>query len=236
MNDPRVIVALDAQGRQEALELAGRLKPELCRVKVGKELFTACGPAIVEDLADRGFEVFLDLKFHDIPNTVARACGVAARLGVWMLNVHAQGGKRMLAAAREAVDRAAHKPLLIAVTVLTSLQREDLAELGVTEDPQALALRLAGLAREAGFDGVVCSAHEAAAMKVRFGRSFRLVTPGIRLPGDAAADQRRIMTPADAVKIGADYVVIGRSITASDDPLGRLLTINSELAAIPAPP
>lgn len=234
-NGPRVIVAVDTQGRQEALELAARLRPDLCRLKVGKELFTACGPAIVEDLMRRGFEVFLDLKFHDIPNTVAKACAAAARLGVWMLNVHAQGGRRMLASAREAVDRAAHQPLLIAVTVLTSLQREDLAEVGITDEPGMLALRLAALAREEGFDGVVCSAQEAAAMKARFSRDFKLVTPGIRAPGDAADDQRRIMTPAEAAKDGADYVVIGRSITASDDPLGKLLTINSDLAAIPAP-
>jgi orotidine-5'-phosphate decarboxylase len=236
MKDPRVIVALDARGRQEAVQLAQHLKPELCRLKIGKELFTACGPAIVEDLMGRGFEIFLDLKFHDIPNTVAKACAAAARLGVWMLNVHAQGGRRMLAAAREAADQAARKPLLIAVTVLTSLQREDLAELGLMDEPQALALRLAELARDVGCDGVVCSAHEAAAMKRRFGRDFKLVTPGIRLPGDAAADQRRIMTPVEAIQAGADYVVIGRSITASDDPLGVLLTINSDLAAIPTPP
>lgn len=236
MDGPRVIVAVDAQGRKEALELAERLRPELCRLKVGKELFTACGPAIVEELMARGFGIFLDLKFHDIPNTVAGACSAAARLGVWMLNVHAQGGRRMLAAAREAVDRTAHKPLLIAVTVLTSLQREDMAELGLVDEPQALALRLAALAREEGCDGVVCSAHEAAAMKRRFGSDFKLVTPGIRLPGDAAADQRRIMTPAEAAQAGADYVVIGRSITASDDPLGKLLTINSDLAAIPLRP
>jgi orotidine-5'-phosphate decarboxylase len=237
MKNPRVIVALDAGSRQEAVQLAQRLKPELCRLKIGKELFTACGPAIVEDLMGRGFEIFLDLKFHDIPNTVARACAAAAGLGVWMLNVHAQGGRRMLAAAREAVDQAAaRKPLLIAVTVLTSLQREDLAELGLTDEPQALALRLAELARDACCDGVVCSAHEAAAMRRRFGRDFKLVTPGIRLPGDAAADQRRIMTPVEAIQAGADYVVIGRSITASDDPLGVLLTINSDLAAIPDRP
>lgn len=232
-NGPRVIVAVDTQGRQEALELAERLRPDLCRLKVGKELFTACGPVIVEELMSRGFEIFLDLKFHDIPNTVAKACAAAARLGVWMLNVHAQGGRRMLVAAREAIAQAASKqPLLIAVTVLTSLQREDLAEVGFTDEPGVLALRLAALAREEGFDGVVCSAHEAGAMKGHFGRDFKLVTPGIRAPGDAADDQRRVMTPAEAAKVGADYVVIGRSITASDDPLGKLLTINSDFAAI----
>lgn len=233
MKDPRVIVAVDAHSMEEALQLVERLQPGLCRLKVGKELFTACGPAIVEQLMARGFEIFLDLKYHDIPNTVAKACAAAAALGVWMLNVHASGGSRMLVAAREAVDKAAApKPLLIAVTVLTSLQQEDLLDLGFVEEPQALVFRLAGLAQEAGLDGVVCSAQEATAMKGRFGLEFKLVTPGIRLPGDAAGDQRRIMTPADAVKAGADYVVIGRSITASDDPLGKLLTIKSDLDAI----
>ncbi|HEX5055196.1 MAG TPA: orotidine-5'-phosphate decarboxylase [Gammaproteobacteria bacterium] len=233
MKDPRIIVAIDAPSLDEALRLAARLKPELCRLKVGKELFTACGPAIIEKLMALGFQVFLDLKFHDIPNTVAGACAAAASLGVWMLNVHASGGPRMLDAAREAVDKSAQRPLLIAVTVLTSLQQEDLFQLGFVEEPQALVFRLAGLAREAGFDGVVCSAHEAAPMKERFGRDFRLVTPGIRLAGDAMGDQRRVMTPQEAVQAGSDYVVIGRSITASDDPLSRLLTINSDLAAIP---
>lgn len=233
MKDPRVIVAVDAHSMEEALQLVERLQPGLCRLKVGKELFTACGPAIVEQLMARGFEIFLDLKYHDIPNTVAKACAAAAALGVWMLNVHASGGSRMLVAAREAVDKAAApKPLLIAVTVLTSLQQEDLLDLGFVEEPQALVFRLAGLAQEAGLDGVVCSAQEATAMKGRFGLEFKLVTPGIRLPGDAAGDQRRIMTPVDAVKAGADYVVIGRSITASDDPLGKLLTIKSDLDAI----
>jgi orotidine-5'-phosphate decarboxylase len=232
MQDPKVIVAIDAQNQKDALHLAKRLQPDLCRLKVGKELFTACGPAIVEKLSALGFEVFLDLKYHDIPNTVAKACAAAAELGVWMLNVHALGGRRMLAAAREAVDKTAHRPLLIAVTVLTSLQQEDLTELGLREEPQVLALRLAALAREMGLDGVVCSAQEAEAMRRRFGAGFKLVTPGIRLPGDDAADQRRIMTPAEAVKLGADYVVIGRSISTSDDPLSKLLTINSDLAAI----
>src|SRR5688572_24329809 len=185
MKDPRVIVAIDAPDLQEALELAQRLRPELCRLKVGKELFTACGPAIVEQLMEQGFQVFLDLKYHDIPNTVAKACAAAATLGVWMLNVHALGGRRMLAAAREAVDKASHKPKLIAVTVLTSMQQEDLQDLGIMEKPQALVLRLATLAQEEGLDGVVCSAHEAQDMKQRFGTGFKLVTPGIRLPGDS---------------------------------------------------
>jgi orotidine-5'-phosphate decarboxylase len=232
MNDPKVIVAVDAQSRKDALRLVKRLQPELCSLKVGKELFTACGPAIVEKFVAEGFKVFLDLKYHDIPNTVAKACAVAAGLGVWMLNVHALGGRRMLAAAREAIDKTGHKPLLIAVTVLTSMEGTDLADIGIVDEPQAVALKLAALARDQELDGVVCSAHEAAAMKTRFGIGFKLVTPGIRLPGDPVADQRRTMTPVEAVQAGADYVVIGRPISASDDPLGRLLTINSELAAI----
>jgi orotidine-5'-phosphate decarboxylase len=232
MQDPRVIVAVDAQTRKDALRLVKRLRPELCCLKVGKELFTACGPAIVEKFVAGGFKVFLDLKYHDIPNTVAKACAVAAGLGVWMLNVHALGGRRMLAAAREAVDKTGHKPLLIAVTVLTSMEGPDLADIGIADEPQPVALKLAALARDQRLDGVVCSAHEAAAMKARFGTGFKLVTPGIRLPGDPVADQRRTMTPVEAIQAGADYVVIGRPISASDDPLSRLLTINSELAAI----
>ncbi|HEY3488028.1 MAG TPA: orotidine-5'-phosphate decarboxylase [Gammaproteobacteria bacterium] len=236
MNDPRVIVALDAHTEKDALALAKRLRPEACRLKVGKELFTVCGPTVIEKLMTRGFEVFLDLKFHDIPNTVAGACRAAAELGVWMINVHALGGKRMLAAAREALDKSTQRPYLTAVTVLTSLEQQDLLEIGYTKEPQALALLLAELANAQGLDGIVCSAHEAAAMKAKFGGGFKLVTPGIRLQDDIAADQRRIMTPVEAVKAGADYVVIGRSITTAVDPLSKLLTINSELAAISPQP
>ena len=177
MTDPRLIVALDFPDASGALQLAARLEPAICRLKVGKELFTSEGPALVDELSRRGFQVFLDLKFHDIPNTVAQACMAAARLGVWMVNVHALGGRRMMAAAREALERGAVRPKLVAVTVLTSMEPADLAEVGVAGDPEAEVLRLAGLARDSGLDGVVCSAREAAMLHREIGRDFCLVTP-----------------------------------------------------------
>ncbi|RLA59516.1 MAG: orotidine-5'-phosphate decarboxylase, partial [Gammaproteobacteria bacterium] len=207
-----------------------RLTPELCRLKVGKELFTRCGPQLVEKLQKMGFEVFLDLKFHDIPNTVAGAVRAAAELGVWMVNVHAGGGRRMMEAAKEALQALPRKPLLIGVTVLTSMSDEDLLELGYTESPRQRVLRLAKLAAQSGLDGVVCSALEAAELRQARGDDFCLVTPGIRLAGDAAGDQRRVVTPVDAVAMGADYLIIGRSVTGADDPLAALLRVHAELA------
>ncbi|HSD60014.1 MAG TPA: orotidine-5'-phosphate decarboxylase [Burkholderiales bacterium] len=229
MPDPRLIVALDFSTAQEALALAARLEPALCRVKVGKELFTAAGPALVEDLERRGFQVFLDLKFHDIPRTVAQACLAAARLGVWMVNVHALGGRRMMAAAREALDRSAAPPKLLAVTVLTSMEPADLAELGVGSDPEAAVLRLAGLARDSGLDGVVCSAREAALLRREFGTEFCLVTPGIRPAGAARDDQSRVSTPLDAIRAGADYLVVGRPITRAADPRAAARALAGEI-------
>ena len=230
-SDPKIIVALDYADAQSALDFAQRLDPSACRVKVGKELFTAAGPALVEALVQRGFGVFLDLKFHDIPNTVAAACRAAASLGVWMLNVHASGGRGMLQAARESIDVQPHAPKLVAVTLLTSMSRADLAELGVTGTTDDVVLRLALLAEECGLDGVVCSAREAAVLRARCRSDFALVTPGIR-PADAAADdQQRIMTPASAVRAGASYLVIGRPITRAPDPLAALERINAEIAA-----
>jgi len=231
IDGPRVIVALDFPSADAALALAGRLAPDQCRLKVGKELFTVAGPQLVRELGARGFEVFLDLKYHDIPNTVAQACAAAAELGVWMLNVHALGGRRMMQAARAAVDQAARRPLLIAVTVLTSHAKEDLAELGLPSDPAALASNLAALAHDAGMDGVVCSAQEAPELRRRLGHAFILVTPGIRLSGDAADDQRRITTPGMAVEQGASYLVVGRPITKAADPLAALRAINVEIDA-----
>lgn len=229
MSDPRVIVALDYADANGALALVERLDPALCRLKVGKELFTAAGPALVKSLVGRGFGVFLDLKYHDIPNTVASACRAAAGLGVWMLNVHASGGRAMLQAAREALAHEAKPPLLIGVTVLTSLSSADLAELGIAGTPLEAALRLARLARACGFDGVVCSAQEAAGLRREFGAGFRLVTPGIR-PGSAQLDdQQRVMTPQAAIASGADYLVIGRPITQAPDPLAALRDINSQI-------
>ena len=224
-----VIVALDFASAQPALELVARLSPELCRLKVGKELFTRSGPALVEDLQQRGFEVFLDLKFHDIPNTVAAAVRAAAELGVWMVNVHAGGGRRMMEAAVAALAGLSDKPLLIGVTVLTSMSDADLVELGYDETAAQRVQRLAALAANSGLDGVVCSALEAQALREARGDAFRLVTPGIRLAGDAAGDQRRVVTPADAVALGSDYLVIGRSITAAADPLAALHRVHAEL-------
>lgn len=229
MSDPRIIVALDYPEAQPALDLVARLQPSLCRLKVGKELFTAAGPRLLEQLMQRGFDIFLDLKFHDIPNTTAQACKAAANLGVWMVNVHALGGRRMMEAAREAVASSARPPKLIAVTVLTSMAQEDLAGIGISATPAQMVLRLATLARDSGLDGVVCSAQEASLLRQHCGKDFCLVTPGIR-PADAAADdQSRIMTPRAALEKGASYLVIGRPITKAVDPLQALQKISTEI-------
>lgn len=224
-----IIVALDFPSAPAALDLARRLSPQLCRLKVGKELFTRSGPALVEQLQQQGFEVFLDLKFHDIPNTVAGAVRAAAELGVWMVNVHASGGRRMMAAAAEAIAAFARPPLLLGVTVLTSMAAQDLQELGVSETLEERVLRLARLTADSGLDGVVCSALEAKALRSLCAPGFCLVTPGIRLAGDNAADQRRVVTPAEALAMGSDYLVIGRSITAAEDPLAALQRVHREL-------
>jgi len=224
-----VIVALDYHAEAPALELASRLSPELCRLKVGKELFTSCGPALVEKLQGQGFDVFLDLKFHDIPNTVAGAVRAAASLGVWMVNVHASGGRRMMEAAVDALQPFEQRPKLIAVTVLTSMSDEDLQELGYTQSADTRVAQLAALAANSGVDGVVCSARETQVLRRERGADFCLVTPGIRLSGDAAGDQRRVVTPAQAMANGSDYLVIGRSITGAAEPLEALERIHREL-------
>lgn len=226
---PRVIVALDYATAAEALAFAQRLDPARCRVKVGKELFTVAGPALVAQLADRGFDVFLDLKYHDIPNTVAAACKAAAGLGVWMLNVHASGGRAMMTAARDALEGAPRRPKLIAVTVLTSMGAEDLREIGQNEEPAVLVERLARLTADSGLDGVVCSAQEATRLRQACGSEFCLVTPGIRLPDAAADDQKRVVTPQLAIRNGADFLVVGRPITKAPDPLAVLDRINAEI-------
>jgi orotidine-5'-phosphate decarboxylase len=235
MSKKPIIVALDYDNADDALSVAARLDPQICRVKVGKELHTGAGPKVVEDLMKRGFDVFLDLKFHDIPNTVASACKVAASQGVWMVNVHACGGKKMLDAARGAVDSfGGKKPLLIGVTVLTSFSQFELPEIGLAPNLPAAVLRYAELTRDAGLDGVVCSALEATWLRDRFGKGFNLVTPGIRLADDAKGDQVRVVTPVDAIKMGSHYLVIGRSITASADPIATLHKINDDLNAMEA--
>jgi orotidine-5'-phosphate decarboxylase len=229
VNPSKIIVALDFADADSALALVARLDPALCRLKVGKELFTAAGPDLVRTLVARGFEVFLDLKFHDIPNTAAAACRAAAGLGVWMLNVHASGGRRMMAAAQAALADLPKPPLLIAVTVLTSMSAEDLGEVGISAAPADQVLRLARLAHACKLDGVVCSAQEAAMLRAELGAGFRLVTPGIRPAGAEAGDQRRVMTPAEALRAGATDLVIGRPVTAAVDPLAALEQIQSDI-------
>ena len=213
------------------MELVDRISPELCRLKIGKELFTRCGPDLVKSIVNSGYDVFLDLKYHDIPNTVANACKAAADLGVWMMNVHALGGPAMLAAARNALSDS-DSPLLIAVTILTSSSDDDLKAVGINQNTEDMVRRLALLSKEQGLDGVVCSAQEASDLKSSLGHDFILVTPGIRLPADDAGDQKRIVSPADAVRQGSDYLVIGRPITQADDPGQKLLTINSEISRL----
>ena len=230
-SNPAIVVALDCGDAAQALALAARLDPQVCRLKVGKELFTAAGPRLVEDLIAKGFDVFLDLKFHDIPNTVAKACEAAARLGVWMLNVHASGGVAMMQAAREGVARSNADPLLIAVTVLTSMDQTALKQVGVSASVQGQVLHLAGLTKEAGLDGVVCSAQEATLLRTALGPDFCLVTPGIRPASASLNDQSRVVTPADAIRNGAHYLVIGRPITAAADPLAALQAIARDIPA-----
>ena len=232
MNDPKIIVALDYPEAAPALALVGLLQPSLCRLKVGKELFTATGPVLLEQLMRRGFEIFLDLKFHDIPNTAAQACKAAASLGVWMVNVHALGGRKMLEAAREAIAQSAQQPRLIAVTLLTSMAQQDLADIGIAATPAEMVLRLASLARDSGLDGVVCSAQEAALLRRQCGDEFCLVTPGIRPAQASLDDQSRVMTPLAALQAGASYLVIGRPITKAVDPLQALLATNREIGEL----
>ncbi|MCK0538703.1 orotidine-5'-phosphate decarboxylase [Alcanivorax quisquiliarum] len=226
-----IIVALDYPEAAAAQAMAQQLDPAQVRVKVGKELFTRSGPAVVEALQKLGFEVFLDLKFHDIPNTVAGALRSAAALGVWMVNVHASGGRRMLEASAEALAGVSHRPLLTAVTVLTSMGQDDLADIGITATPQEQVLRLAQLAQRSGIDGVVCSAQEARMLREACGASFCLVTPGIRPAGADAGDQTRIVTPPEAQALGVDYMVIGRPITQAKNPTAAVADIIQSLTA-----
>ena len=229
ISESRVIVALDYDDQQSALNLAEQLDPSQCRLKVGKELFTVAGPQLVKALVERNFDVFLDLKFHDIPNTAAKAVSAAADLGVWMANVHASGGSRMMSAAREALEQQGSPMLLIGVTVLTSMDESDLLEIGIQRSPSEQVLHLAQLAKNCGLHGVVCSAQEASSLKSQLGAEFKLVTPGIRPADSAADDQRRIVTPQKAMQLGSDYLVIGRPITQSTNPLQTLIEINSSL-------
>lgn len=228
---PRIVIALDYAEPKLALAMVERLDPTRCRLKVGKELFTRGGPELLAKLRNKDYEIFLDLKFHDIPNTVAGACSAAADLGVWMVNVHALGGSRMMAAAREAVDKAAQPPLLIAVTILTSMGEQDIHEIGLAGVPADNVARLASIAQRSGMDGVVCSPQEVALLRQQAGDGFRLITPGIRPAWSAKGDQTRITTPADAVRLGSDYLVIGRPITGAEDPMAALTAIEREIAS-----
>jgi len=232
LNDPKIIVALDFPSQNPALALADRLDPAKCRLKVGKELFTRSGPDLVKALQSRGFDIFLDLKFHDIPNTTSAAVAAAAELGVWMVNVHASGGEKMMVACRERLESFGNdRPLLIAVTVLTSMSDEDLAGIGIASSAEAHVSRLATLTKNSGLDGVVCSAQEAPRLKAEQGSEFQLITPGIRPLTADKGDQQRIMTPTDALKAGSDYLVIGRPITQAPDPLAALKAIYAEVVS-----
>jgi orotidine-5'-phosphate decarboxylase len=225
-----IVVALDYPSMDQALAMANRLDPTLCRVKVGKELFTRSGPVVVDALHRLGFEVFLDLKFHDIPSTTAKAVVAAAEMGVWMVNVHASGGQKMMETARNELDKmVGPRPLLIAVTVLTSMLADDLKQIGVQAAPEDQVQRLARLAHQSGMDGVVCSAQEAQMLRCQLGGSFQLVTPGIRPVGAEVGDQQRIMTPAQAVQAGSDFLVVGRPITRAAEPITVLQQVLAEL-------
>jgi orotidine-5'-phosphate decarboxylase len=228
----RVIVSLDFPDAKQALELCQKLDPARCKLKIGKELFTREGPALVEQLINSSFDIFLDLKYHDIPNTVASACRAAADLGVWMMNVHASGGRTMMEAAREAIDKSSNKPLLIAVTVLTSMSEDDLIELGISNPVDEQVSLLANLTKSSGLDGVVCSAREANRLSIELGKAFCLVTPGIRLADSSSDDQKRVMTPVEAINAGSHYLVIGRPITRAEDPLAVLNAINADIDSI----
>lgn len=229
MSDPRIIVALDYATANDALQMADQIDPKRARVKVGKELFTRSGPSVVTALVSRGFDVFLDLKYHDIPHTVAKACAAAADLGVWMLNVHTLGGAAMMEAAREAVDSASTQPILIGVTLLTSMDQTTFEQIGLSGKMSDMVIRLAKMAKSSGLDGVVCSAQEASALRENLGDAFQLITPGIRPAGSDVGDQHRIMTPKQAIEAGSHYLVIGRPITAASDPMQALADIEKSL-------
>jgi orotidine-5'-phosphate decarboxylase len=230
--DSKIIVALDYAQAQDAMHLVEQLDPKFCKLKVGKELFTAAGPMLVEQLVAKGFKIFLDLKFHDIPNTVAKACEAASNLGVWMLNVHASGGSAMMEAALEGVDKSDNQPYLIAVTVLTSMSQANLTELGIQNSIEEQVLKLANLTQKAGLHGVVCSAMEAQMLRKEISDDFLLVTPGIRPANASLDDQTRVMTPSKALSMGASYLVVGRPITQAQNPLAALHAINKEIQTL----
>ena len=234
MNKSKVIVSLDYSNAKQALDFCRKVNPMDCRIKVGKELFTAEGPKLIEKLRKLDYEIFLDLKYHDIPNTVAKACRVALDLDIWMLNIHASGGRKMMEAAHQTIEKygSENKPLLIAVTVLTSISSNDLAELGINNSVNKQVVSLAKMAKDIGLDGVVCSGVEVRELRKKLGDNFCFVTPGVRLEDSANDDQKRIITPIDAIRAGSDYLVIGRPITESTDPVNVLNSINSSINAL----
>jgi orotidine-5'-phosphate decarboxylase len=229
MSDPKIIVALDYPSADQAFALADQLDPQRCRLKVGKELFTRSGPDVIKRLNSNGFDIFLDLKYHDIPNTVARACSAAAELGVWMMNVHALGGSAMMQAAKDAIGNDSDSPLLIAVTLLTSMDQQTFNQLGLAGSIKDTVLRLAKMTEESGLDGVVCSAQEAPVLREQCSNNFQLITPGIRPAQSDQGDQHRTMTPAEALAAGSSYLVIGRPITAAADPMQALADIEQSI-------
>lgn len=229
MSDSKIIVALDYPTSDAALALAKQLDPQRCRLKIGKELFTRSGPSVVESLVNQGFDIFLDLKYHDIPHTVAKACAAAADLGVWMMNAHTLGGGAMMTAAREAIGNQSDRPLLIGVTLLTSMDQNTFEQIGLQGTLTDTVLRLAKLADDSGLDGVVCSAQEATQLRSQRGDDFQLITPGIRPANSEQGDQHRTMTPAEAIAAGSSYLVIGRPITAAQDPMAALASIEQSL-------
>ena len=232
--EPKIIVAIDADTVRQALAQVRLLNPELCHLKIGSVLFTRYGPSFVEELMKKGYRIFLDLKFHDIPQTVAGACRAAVELGVWMINVHVSGGRLMIETTMNVLKSMTsnRKLLILGVTILTSLDNDDLKMLGIQDDVSIVVSRMAILAKRAGLDGVICSAHEAPLLRQQCGKDFLLVTPGIRLKSDKKNDQKRTMTPEVALKAGSDYLIIGRTITQSKNPLKILQMINHSLAVI----
>ena len=229
MSDSKIIVALDYPTMASAISLANQLDPDRCKLKVGKELFTCSGPQIVENFTAKGFDIFLDLKYHDIPNTVAKACRVAADLGVWMVNVHTLGGQDMMVAAREAISDKPQRPLLIGVTLLTSMNKETFQQIGLVGTLESTVIKLANLAQKSGLDGVVCSPLETKLLRTRHTEDFQLVTPGIRPTDSESDDQHRTMTPIQAVDAGSNYLVIGRPITNATNPMQALELIENTL-------
>ncbi len=225
----KLIIALDFSTKEQALQFIKPLSPQICKLKVGFELFVSVGPDFVRQLVDNGFDVFLDLKFHDIPNTVASACKSASALGVWMMNVHASGGDKMMSAARQALMECNSKSKLIAVTVLTSMDQAQLSAINISETPENQVKHLAYLTKRTSLDGIVCSAKEAQMLRKKLGNDFLLVTPGIRPAGSDQGDQHRVMTPAEAKQAGVSYIVVGRPITQSDSPLSVIESINQDM-------